>query len=81
MPERDVSWAEFADAAPQMAAAGQGLIFKGEQFGKGLLATVSGAEPPRIYPVGVAIFDGRLLTFISRSAKRTDLEQDGRSAL
>jgi hypothetical protein len=46
-----------------------------------LLATVRGDEPPRIHPIWVGIVGGRLYAFILKSAKRTDLERDGRYAL
>ena len=76
-----VTWAEFADAAPAIAAEARRLIYaRGD--GEALLATVRGDELPRIHPVNVAIIDGRLYAFvIASSAKRLDLELDGRYAL
>ena len=74
------SWSEFRDAAPAIAAEGERLLHR-DGVGAGLLATVRRAEPPRIHPVNVGIVDGGLYTFILRSAKRTDLEKDGRYAL
>jgi dipeptidyl aminopeptidase/acylaminoacyl peptidase len=75
-----VTWTTFSDAAPAMAAAGRSLIYRTET-GEALLATVRDGEPPRIHPIYVAILDGRLVAFILRSAKRVDLESDGRYAL
>jgi len=46
-----------------------------------LLATVRGDDPPRIHPLWVGIVGGRLYAFILKSAKRTDLQRDGRYAL
>jgi hypothetical protein len=74
------TWAQLEAAAPELAAEGRRLIYRGDA-GEMLLATVRGDEPPRIHPVNVAIVEGRLYAFILRSAKRTDLERDGRYAL
>jgi hypothetical protein len=74
-------WADFAAAAPDIAAEGRRLILaRGD--GEALLATVRGDDLPRIHPVNVAIVDGRLYAFIiARSPKRLDLELDGRYAM
>ncbi len=74
------TWAKFEVAAPELAAAGRRLIVRGD-VGEMLLATVRGGEPPRIHPINVSIVEGRLYAFILPSAKRTDLERDGRYAL
>ena len=75
-----ISWDELEAAAPALAADGRRLLRRGDAE-EGLLATVRADLPPRINPVSVAIVDGRLLVFVLRSAKRTDLEVDGRFAL
>lgn len=75
-----VNWAAFAAAAPDLAAHARSLLRRGGRD-EGLLATVRGDLAPRIHPVSVAILDGDLLVFVLPSAKRTDLEQDGRFAL
>ena len=73
-------WADFAAAAPAIAAAGARHLDRAE--GAALLATVRGAgAPPRIHPVTVGIKDGGLFVFLLDSAKRTDLVEDGRYAL
>jgi Pyridoxamine 5'-phosphate oxidase len=74
------TWAQLEAAAPELAAEGRRLIYRGDA-GEMLLATVRDDEPPRIHPINVAIVEGRLYAFILRSAKRTDLERDGRYAL
>ena len=74
-----MSWARFEAEAPELAAEGRRLIFRGE-IGKGLLATVRGAGLPRVHPVWVGIHEGRLVTFVTPSAKLADLERDGRFA-
>jgi hypothetical protein len=74
------SWSEFAAAAPELAAKGRALIER-DGHGSGLLATVRGDLAPRIHPVTVGIVDGHLYTFVLASAKRRDLEADGRYAL
>ena len=75
-----MSWGEFEQAAPGLAAAGRRL-FDRDGIGQGLLATVRDDLAPRIHPIWFAIVDGRLYAFILRSAKRADLERDGRFAL
>jgi hypothetical protein len=75
-----LSWAGFAAAAPELAAAGRRL-FERNGSGEGLLATVRNDDPPRIHPISFAIVEDGLYAFILRSAKRIDLEQDGRYAL
>ena len=75
------TWADFADRAPAIAAAGRGLIYRADKGG-GLLATVRGAGLPRIHPISVAITADRLVAFIILdSPKATDLAEDGRYAL
>jgi hypothetical protein len=74
------SWADFAAAAPEIAAAGARHLDRAE--GAALLATVRGADAaPRIHPVTVGIKDGGLFVFLLDSAKRQDLVEDGRYAL
>ena len=74
------TWAEFEATAPEMAARGRTLMYRTGD-GEGLLVTVRGDSPPRIHPVNAGVVDGHLYTFVqSKSAKRQDLEQDGRYA-
>jgi hypothetical protein len=75
------TWAEFETAAPQMAAKGRDLMYRiGD--GEGLLVTVREGEPPRPHPVNMGVVDGHLYTFVqSKSAKRRDLDEDGRYAV
>ena len=78
--DRDVSWADFAAAAPGIAAFGAAHLDRAE--GAALLATVRGRESaPRIHPVTVGIKEGGLYVFLLDSAKRSDLVEDGRYAL
>ena len=74
------TWADLEQAKPEMAAAGRRLLYR-TATGEALLATVRGDDPPRIHPIWVGIADGRLFAFILKSAKRTDLQRDGRYAL
>lgn len=75
------TWGEFEAAAPELAAAGRRLIYS-RGNGEALLATVRDDEEPRIHPINVAIIGPHLYAFIiDRSAKRIDLETDGRYAL
>ena len=75
-----VTWSEFETADPDMATAARRLLYaRGD--GEALLATVRDDEPPRIHPINVGVVGGRLYAFLLRSAKRVDLERDGRYAL
>ena len=73
------SWADFAAAAPAIAAKGAAHLDRAE--GAALIATVRGDAPPRIHPVTVGIVEGGLYVFLLDSAKRKDLVDDGRFAL
>lgn len=75
------TWGDFEDAAPDLAAAGRELMYRTGE-GEALLITVRGDAPPRAHPVNAGVVDGHLYTFVQAlSAKRKDLEEDGRYAL
>ena len=75
------TWAEFAERAPEIAAAGHALLYRTDKGG-GLLTTVRGAGLPRIHPISVAVTAGRLVAFIILdSPKARDLAEDSRYAL
>jgi len=74
------NWASFEVAAPDLAAAGR-RMFDRDGTGEALLATVRGDAPPRIHPINLAIVGDGLYAFLLASAKRRDLELDGRYAL
>jgi hypothetical protein len=74
------TWAEFQASAPELATAGRALLYR-DGDGSALLATVCGGSPPRIHPITLEIVNGSLYAFILRSAKLTDLVEDGRYAL
>jgi hypothetical protein len=79
--QHGVSWAEYAAAMPDMAAAGLRLLY---QYGPGLgyLATVRADGAPRVHPVCPHVAEGRLWVFVGEpSPKRQDLLRDGRYAL
>jgi hypothetical protein len=66
--------------SPELAAQGRRLLYaRGD--GEALLVTVRGNDLPRVHPVNVGVVDGGLFVFLLPSAKRSDLEQDGRYAL
>jgi len=76
-----VSWSEFEAASPALAAAGRDLMYRNGD-GEALLVTVRGDAPPRAHPVNAGVVDGHLYTFVqANSAKRRDLDEDGRYAL
>src|ERR1700759_1127234 len=71
---------DFAAADPSLALGIRALL---QQYGPGLayLATVRADGAPRIHPVSPVITDEGLYCFVVNSAKRRDLERDGRYAL
>ena len=76
----EASWRDLEAAAPRIAVAGAALLDRSN--GAALLATVRGADAaPRLHPVTVGLVEGGLYVFVLDSAKRRDLEEDGRYAL
>ena len=75
-----LSWGDFERSAPELAAHGRRLLAVEDHLG-GFLATIRGDGLPRIHPISLNVLDGRLYAFITHSAKRTDLIEDGRYAL
>jgi len=74
-----VTWAEFAAAAPDLAAWGE-LRFNRARVA--FIATVAADGSPRSNPVQPVICEGRLLLFIEpTSPKVNDLRLDGRYGL
>ena len=74
------SWSEFAAAEPELASAVRALL---QQYGPGMgyLATVRADGGPRVHPVSPVVTEEGLYCFVVNSAKRRDLERDGRYAL
>jgi len=74
------TWADFERAQPAMAARGRELMYRTGD-GEGMLVTVRAGVLPRVHPVNAGVVAGHLYTFVQgRSAKRQDLEADGRYA-
>lgn len=76
----ELSWSQFAATRPDLAEAGHGLLY---QFGVGLafLSTVRADGGPRLHPMCPMVTDGHLVAHIIPSAKRDDLDRDGRYAM
>jgi hypothetical protein len=75
---RMVSWGEFAEAEPEMAAFGASRL--GER--PGYLATVRKSGAPRVHPVTPIFTDDGLFLFMEQnSPKGRDLRERGRYAL
>ena len=73
-----MSWQEFKEAAPKLAALGLALLHDKIAF----LATTKKDGSPRLHPVRPFIGENHLYLFINRkSPKRQDLLRDGRYAL
>jgi hypothetical protein len=73
------TWAEFAQAAPELAALGLRQLRK---FGLAYLGTTRKDGSPRVNPVCPVIADGRVFVATSPSSpKRLDLLRDGRYVL
>jgi hypothetical protein len=75
-----VNWRAFEGQRPDLAAAGQRLIY---QFGVGLafLATTAEDGGPRVHPMCPVLHDHGLYALLVPSPKRDDLHRDGRFAL
>lgn len=78
--EPSVTWASLALTRPDLASAGQDLLY---QFGVGLafIATVRPDGGPRVHPMCPLIHEGGLYGFLVPSPKRNDLIRDGRFSL
>jgi hypothetical protein len=75
-----LSWTEFAEQQPEMAAVGRTILY---QHGVGLafLATVAPNGRPRVHPVCPLLADVGLFAFIVPSPKQHDLARVGEYAL
>jgi hypothetical protein len=73
------TWAEFAAAAPELAAFGEGRFREAEVA---YVATVRADGSPRVHPVTPIIGEGRLFLFMEpTSPKGRDLRRDGRYSI
>ena len=73
------TWAEFAEAAPEMAALGLKRL---REFNLVYLATTGANGRPYVHPVVPLVADGRLLVFVALgSPKERNLRRDGRYAM
>ena len=79
MSDAAVSWAQFSEVEPKMAASHRDLL---GWIPISYLATVRKAGAPRLHPV-CPIFagDGMFVAVLDTSPKRFDLANDGRYAL
>ena len=75
-----VTWRELRSARPDLADAGEQLLY---MFGVGLafLATVRADGGPRVHPMCPIVHDGGLYAFLVPSPKRADLLRDGRFSM
>ena len=75
-----VRWSDFRSARPDLAHAGEGLLY---QFGVGLafLATVRLDGGPRVHPMCPILSEGGLYALLVPSPKRNDLLRDPRFSL
>ncbi len=80
MVVKGASWSSLESAAPELAASGRSLIYRGDA-GEVLLVTVRDDQPPRIHPINAGIVGGALVAFLLPGAKTRDLELDGRYAM
>lgn len=73
------TWAEFAAAAPEIAAVGERLL---GQHGLAYLATTGVDGRPYVHPVVPLIAGGRLFVFVAlRTPKERNLRRDGRYSM
>jgi hypothetical protein len=74
------AWGDFARAEPEMAKDGRDLFYR-VGIGLGYLATVRKDGGPRVHPFCPVIAGDGIYGFIGASAKRLDLQRDGRYAI
>ena len=78
---RHAPWSDLAAAAPEIAAAGQRLLFP-ESTGYAFIGTVRKDGGPRLHPICPVLCAGRLYAFIvDMGYKYRDLLRDPRYAL
>lgn len=75
-----VTWKQFAELSPDLAAAGGAMIKPGD-VGLGFLATVRPDGGPRVNPICPVVTDDGLYGFLVRGPKLADLRRDPRYAL
>jgi hypothetical protein len=75
-----ITWTQFAQQQPDLAAAGRGHFYQ-HGLGLGFLATVRKDGGPRVHPVCPVISAAGLHVLILPGPKRGDLRRDPRYAL
>ena len=74
----ELSWQEFAQASPELAAFGEARFREGIAF----LATVRPDGSPRVHPIIADLIDGHLVVFMEpTSPKARDLLREPRYSL
>jgi hypothetical protein len=74
------TWPDFAARQPDVAEAGQALLYQ-VGVGLGFLATTRPDGAPRLHPMCPLLHETGLFAFIIPSPKQRDLRRDGRYAL
>jgi hypothetical protein len=75
-----ITWNEFSQLNPALAAAGRAQLYW-LPIGLGFLGTVRQDGGPRVHPVCPVISDAGLHVLVIRGPKQADLRRDGRYAL
>ena len=75
-----LTWGEFRSVRPDLAAAGQRLLYD-PGIGLGFLATVRADGGPRVHPICPILTDDHLYALIVPGPKLVDLRRDRRYAL
>lgn len=75
-----LSWGRFRRSAPDLAAAGRALFYRGS-VGLAYLGTVRSDGGPRVHPVSPLLVEDGLYTLLMVSPKLEDLLRDNRFAL
>jgi hypothetical protein len=75
-----ITWRQFREMQPQMAAEGKSLLYD-VGVGLGYLATTRLDGGPRVHPMCPILTEDGLYAFIVPSPKQGDLHRDGRYAL
>ena len=76
-----LTWRQFADARPDLARMGAGLLYEHGRIGLGFVASVRPDGGPRVHPICPLVTENGLYAFIVPGPKLSDMRRDRRYAL
>jgi hypothetical protein len=76
-----LTWGDFSQQRPDLASAGQAILYQFGGVGLAFLGTVRRDGAPRVHPIAPLLHAGGLYGFLVPSPKLADLRRDARYAL